>query len=127
MNSIMYDGKKSSPNNIIYGALIQIEAKAKADPLGVFRLRSTMSRRRSKSARARRRRHLPGAGRSSSRRRQALDPLASHARAPATTRRWWNAWPELLDAFEQPRQRGQESEDIHRMAEANRAFSHYRW
>ena len=37
MNSIMYDGKKSTAEAIVYGALDQVEAKAKSDPLAVFR------------------------------------------------------------------------------------------
>ena len=37
MNSIMYDGKKSVAEAIVYGALDQVEAKAKSDPLGVFK------------------------------------------------------------------------------------------
>ena len=37
MNSIMYDGKKSVAEAIVYGALDQVEAKAKSDPVGVFR------------------------------------------------------------------------------------------
>jgi small subunit ribosomal protein S7 len=37
MNSIMYEGKKSVAESIVYGAFDQIEQKAKADPLGVFK------------------------------------------------------------------------------------------
>ena len=34
---------------------------------------------------------------------------------------------EILDASQQPRQRGEEEDDTHKMAEANKAFAHYRW
>ena len=37
MNSIMYDGKKSVAEAIVYGALDQVESKAKSDPVGIFR------------------------------------------------------------------------------------------
>src|SRR3954454_6566151 len=50
MNSIMYDGKKSAAERIVYGALEAIEGRAKADPLEVFRQASTTSRRPSRCA-----------------------------------------------------------------------------
>ena len=63
MNSLMYDGKKSAAEGIIYGAFDTIAAKTKQDPIQVF-----------------------------------------HEGAAMTTR-----------------------ENVHKMADANRAFSHYRW
>ncbi len=70
MNNLMYDGKKSAAEGIVYGAMEKIQAKAKQDPIQVFHdpgvprcAQQRGSGHRSALA-PRRRRHLPGAGRS---------------------------------------------------------------
>lgn len=45
MNAVMYDGKKSVAETIVYGALDQVQSKTKQEPVTVFHQRSTMSRR----------------------------------------------------------------------------------
>ncbi len=83
MNSLMYDGKKSAAEGIIYGAFDTIQSKTKQDPLVVFHeaLRNVSPAHRSEVP-PRRRRHLSGAGRSAHRPQpRARHPLADHRRA----------------------------------------------
>src|ERR1700693_3091087 len=79
MNSIMYAGKKSVAETIVYGALDMIEGKTKQNPLSVVEqaLDNVMA-----TIEARRRRHLPGAGRGPQRSPPgARHPLADRGRA----------------------------------------------
>jgi small subunit ribosomal protein S7 len=130
MNAVMYDGKKSVAENIVYGALEIIEAKTKQNPLGVFQsaLDNVMP-----SIEVRSRRvggatyQVPVEVRSS--RRQALGIrwiiTAARARNEKTMTERLSA--ELLDASNSRGNAVKKREDTHKMAEANRAFSHYRW
>ena len=77
----------------------------------------------------RRRRHLPGAGRSASVRRRRWRCAGS---IDAARKRGENSMPrklaaELLEASENRGGAVKKREETHRMAEANKAFSHYRW
>jgi small subunit ribosomal protein S7 len=130
MNAVMYDGKKSVAENIVYGALEIIEAKTKQQPLGVFQqaLDNVMP-----SIEVRSRRvggatyQVPVEVRTS--RRQALGIrwiiAAARERNEKTMTERLSA--ELLDASNSRGNAVKKREDVHRMAEANRAFSHYRW
>jgi small subunit ribosomal protein S7 len=130
MNSIMYEGKKSVAESIVYGALDTIETKAKTDPLKVFEqaLDNVMP-----SIEVRSRRvggatyQVPVEVRTS--RRQALGIrwiiAAARERSEKTMTERLSA--ELLDASNNRGNAVKKREDTHRMAEANRAFSHYRW
>jgi len=130
MNSIMYDGKKSVAEAIVYGALDQVEAKAKSDPLGVFK---TALENVAPAIEVRSRRvggatyQVPVEVRSV--RRQALGIrwiiTAARERNEKTMTERLSA--ELLDASNGRGNAVKKREDVHRMAEANRAFSHYRW
>ena len=105
--------------------------KTKQDPLEVFQHGARERRAVDRSALApRRRRHLSGAGRGSHRAPPgAGDPLAaSRPPAAATTSTMVERLSgELLDAANNRGNAVKKREDTHRMAEANRAFSHYRW
>ena len=130
MNSIMYEGKKSAAETIVYGALDTIEGKTKGDPLKVFEqaLDNVMP-----SIEVRSRRvggatyQVPVEVRSV--RRQALGIrwiiTAARDRNEKTMTERLSA--ELLDASNNRGNAVKKREDVHRMAEANRAFSHYRW
>ena len=130
MNSVMYAGKKSVAENIVYGALDIIEGKTKQDPLAVFQqaLDNVMP-----SIEVRSRRvggatyQVPVEVRST--RRQALGIrwiiAAARDRNEKTMTERLSA--ELLDASNNKGNAVKKREDTHRMAEANRAFSHYRW
>ena len=130
MNSIMYEGKKSVAETIVYGALEIIEGKTKSNPVQVFQqaLDNVMP-----SLEVRSRRvggatyQVPVEVRTD--RRQALGIrwliIAARERNEKTMTERLSA--ELLDASNNRGNAVKKREDTHRMAEANRAFSHYRW
>jgi small subunit ribosomal protein S7 len=130
MNSVMYEGKKSVAERIVYGALELIEAKTKQNPIGVFEqaLGNVMP-----SIEVRSRRvggatyQVPVEVRPA--RRQALGIrwiiAAARERNEKTMTERLSA--ELLDASNNRGNAVKKREDTHRMAEANRAFAHYRW
>jgi small subunit ribosomal protein S7 len=130
MNSIMYDGKKSAAEGIVYGALEMIEAKTKQGPLPVFEqaLENVMPAIEVRSRRVGGATYqVPVEVRSV--RRQALGIrwiiTAARDRNEKTMTERLSA--ELLDASNGRGNAVKKREDVHRMAEANRAFSHYRW
>ena len=130
MNSVMHAGKKSVAENIVYGALDMIEGKTTRQsgqrvPAGA-RQRHAVDR---GAFAPRRRRHLSGAGRSAHLRRQALGIrwIISAARERNEKTMTERLSAELLDASNNRGNAVKKREDTHRMAEANRAFSHYRW
>jgi small subunit ribosomal protein S7 len=130
MNSIMYDGKKSAAENIVYGALTTIEAKTKQSPITVFEqaLDNVMPTIEVRSRRVGGATYqVPVEVRTV--RRQALGIrwiiTAARGRNEKTMTERLSA--ELLDASNNRGNAVKKREDVHKMAEANRAFSHYRW
>ena len=130
MNSIMYDGKKSTAEAIVYSALDQVEAKAKSDPIGVFRQAldnvapaiEVRSRRVGGATY-----QVPVEVRNERRQALAIRWIISAARARNDKTMVDRLSAELLDASNNRGAAVKKREDTHRMAEANRAFSHYRW
>ena len=130
MNAIMLDGKKSVAERIVYGALEIVEEKAKTEPMRVFH-DALENIKPSVEVRSRRvggaTYQVPVEVRIE--RRQALAVrwlvTASRGRNENTMRERLAA--ELLDASNNRGTAVKKREDTHRMAEANRAFSHYRW
>jgi small subunit ribosomal protein S7 len=130
MNSVMYAGKKSVAESIVYGALDLIEAKTKQQPLGVFQqaLDNVMP-----SIEVRSRRvggatyQVPVEVRSSRRQALGIRWIISAARERNEKTMTERLSAELLDASNNRGNAVKKREDTHRMAEANRAFSHYRW
>ena len=130
MNSVMHAGKKSAAETIVYGALDTIEAKAKADPLKVFEqaLDNVMP-----SIEVRSRRvggatyQVPVEVRTSRRQALGIRWIISAARERNEKTMTERLSAELLDASNNRGNAVKKREDTHRMAEANRAFSHYRW
>jgi small subunit ribosomal protein S7 len=129
MNAVMYDGKKSVAETIVYGAFDQSRPRPSRSrsrlPAGARQCRAA---RRSALA-PRRRRHLPGAGRRRPERRQALAIrwLITAARNRNEHTMVDRLSGELLDAANNRGTAVKKREDTHKMAEANRAFAHYRW
>ena len=130
MNSIMYDGKKSAAEQIIYGAFDQIEAKAKADPLGVFK---SALENVAPAIEVRSRRvggatyQVPVEVRPERRQALAIRWIITAARGRNDKTMVERLSAELMDAANNRGNAVKKREDTHRMAEANRAFSHYRW
>ncbi len=130
MNSLMYDGKKSAAERIVYGAFDIIEGKTKSNPLQVFQqaLDNVMP-----SIEVRSRRvggatyQVPVEVRSVRRQALGIRWLISAARDRNEKTMMDRLSAELLDASNNRGNAVKKREDVHRMAEANRAFSHYRW
>jgi small subunit ribosomal protein S7 len=130
MNSIMYQGKKSVAEAIVYGAFDIVEAKAKANALGVFQqaLDNVMP-----SIEVRSRRvggatyQVPVEVRTDRRQALGIRWIISAARDRNEKTMMERLSAELLDASNNRGNAVKKREDTHRMAEANRAFSHYRW
>ncbi|PHR92396.1 MAG: 30S ribosomal protein S7 [Robiginitomaculum sp.] len=130
MNAIMLDGKKSTAERIVYGALDLVETKAKSDPMRMFHdalenIKPTVEVRSRRVGGATY--QVPVEVRIE--RRQALAirwlVIASRSRNENTMRERLAA--ELMDAANNRGSAVKKREDTHRMAEANRAFAHYRW
>jgi small subunit ribosomal protein S7 len=130
MNSLMYAGKKSVAENIVYGAFDTIQSKSKQDPLQVFHeaLRNV-----SPALEVRSRRvggatyQVPVEVRQDRSRALAIRWLINAARARNEPTMTGRLSGELLDAANNRGSAVKKREDTHKMAEANRAFSHYRW
>src|ERR1700691_5627359 len=130
MNSLMYDGKKSAAEGIIYGAFDSIQSKTKQDPLAIFHeaLRTVSPASEVKSRRVRGATYqLPVAVRLDRSRALAIRWLINAARARNEPTMTGRLSGELMDAANNRGSAVKKREDTHKMAEANRAFSHYRW
>src|SRR5690606_648161 len=130
MNAIMLHGKKSVAERIVYGALEQVEAKAKAEPLGLFHqaLENVAPHIEVRSRRVGGATYqVPVEVRTERRQALAIRWLIGAARSRNETTMIGRLSGELLDAANNRGSAVKKREDTHRMAEANRAFSHYRW
>ena len=129
-NSLMYDGKKSAAEQIVYGAMDLIEKKTSNDPLKVFH-EALDNVKPSIEARSRRvggaTYQVPVEVRSDRRQALAIRWLIDHARKRSENTMTERLSGELLDAANNRGAAVKKREDTHRMAEANKAFSHYRW
>src|ERR1700710_915749 len=130
MNSIMYEGKKSTAERIVYGAFDIVENRARANPIEVFRAAlenvapaiEVRSRRVSGATY-----QVPVEVRPERRQALAIRWLITAARARNNKPMVDPLSAELMDAANNRGNAVKKREDTHRMAEANRAFSHYRW
>jgi len=130
INVLMRDGKKSTAERILYGAFDEIETKMRSDPLAMFRraLDSVRPRVEVKS------RRVGGAT-------YQVPIEVSPQRATSLAMRWIVGYArsrpgesmqeklanEIIDAANERGESVKKREDTHRMAEANKAFAHYRW
>jgi small subunit ribosomal protein S7 len=130
MNSVMRDGKKSVAESIVYGALETVETKAKHDPVEVF-IQALENVAPAVEVRSRRvggaTYQVPVEVRTERRQTLAIRWLIASARARNEKTMVERLSAELLDAANNRGNAVKKREDTHRMAEANRAFSHYRW
>ncbi len=130
MNAIMYEGKKSIAETIVYSAFDAVEAKAKSSPIEIFH----QALDNVKPALEVRSRRVGGATyqvpvdvRPDRRQALAIRWIISAARSRNEKTMEERLSAELLDASNNRGSAVKKREDTHRMAEANRAFSHYRW
>ncbi|WP_380872726.1 30S ribosomal protein S7 [Sphingomonas sp. DBB INV C78] len=130
MNSVMLDGKKSVAEGIVYSALEVVETRAKRDPIGVFH-DALNNIKPGIEVRSRRvggaTYQVPVEVRPERSQALAIRWLISAARSRSETTMSARLSGELLDAASNRGNAVKKREDTHRMAEANRAFSHYRW
>jgi small subunit ribosomal protein S7 len=130
MNSLMKDGKKSAAESIVYGAFEIVEAKVKQDPITVFHT-ALENIRPSVEVRSRRvggaTYQVPVEVRADRQQALAIRWLIESARKRGENTMRERLSGELMDALNGRGQAVKKREDTHRMADANRAFSHYRW
>ncbi|KAA0684365.1 30S ribosomal protein S7 [Neorhizobium sp. P12A] len=130
MNAIMLDGKKSVAENIVYGAFDSVQGKSKQEPLTVFHAAldniaphvEVRSRRVGGATY-----QVPVDVRPERRQALAIRWLIAAARKRNETTMVDRLSGELLDASNNRGSAVKKREDTHKMADANRAFSHYRW
>jgi small subunit ribosomal protein S7 len=130
MNMIMESGKKSIAESIVYGALDAIEKKGHNEPLEILSkaLENVQPRVEVKSRRVGGATYqVPVEVRPSRRIALAMRWLIDAAHKRNERRMSSKLAGELMDAFENRGAAAKKREDTHRMAEANKAFSHYRW
>ncbi len=130
VNVLMKDGKNSTAEQILFGAFDEIENKMRSDPLAMFRraLENVRPRVEVKS------RRVGGAtyqvpievrpDRASS---LAMRWLSEYARKRPGKNMREKLANEIIDAANERGESVKKREDTHRMAEANKAFAHYRW
>ena len=130
INSIMYDGKRSTAEKILYDALDKIKSKNNEDPLKVFNTAITNVK---PNLECRSRRvggatyQVPKEVRPSRRQALAMRWLVEAARKRSEKSMDHRLAGELADAAEGKGSAVKKKEDVHRMAKANQAFAHYKW
>ena len=130
MNSLMYAGKKSVAEGILYGAFNRIQERTSQDPLKVFH-EALDNVRPAIEVRSRRvggaTYQVPVEVRAERGQALAIRWLISTARGRSEQTMTERLSAEFLDAANSRGTAVKKREDTHRMAEANKAFSHYRW
>ncbi len=130
INVLMLDGKKSVAERIVYGALDQVAAKSKEDPLEIF-VRALENVRPVVEVKSRRvggaTYQVPVEVRPTRRTALAMRWLVDSARKRAEKSMGQRLANEIMEAADNRGSAVKKREDTHRMAEANKAFSHYRW
>ncbi len=130
INTIMSDGKKSVAERIMYGALDTIESRGKGDPVEVF---NVALEKVSPSVEVKSRRvggatyQVPMEVRPSRQVALAMRWLVDAARRRGEKTMMLRLAGELIDAAEERGAAVKKREDTHKMAEANKAFSHFRF
>ena len=130
MNNLMYDGKTSAAEGIVYGALERVETKLKKPPVEVFH-EALDNVKPSVEVRSRRvggaTYQVPVEVRPERREALAIRWLIKASRARNEHTMEERLAGELLDAANMRGAAVKKREDTHKMADANKAFSHYRW
>ncbi len=130
VNMVMECGKKSTAERIVYGALDAITEKGKDDPMGLLEqaLENVRPMVEVKSRRVGGATYqVPIEVRSTRRNTLAMRWIIDASRKRSEKSMARRLAGELLDAAESRGSAVKKREDVHRMAEANRAFAHYRW
>jgi small subunit ribosomal protein S7 len=130
MNNLMIDGKKSVAEKIVYNAMERVERKIKRSPIEVF-TEALDNIKPSVEVRSRRvggaTYQVPVEVRPERREALAIRWLINAARARNENTMEERLAGELIDAVQSRGSAVKKREDTHKMADANKAFSHYRW
>ena len=130
VNVVMVDGKKSIAEKIVYGALATAAEKSGKDPMELFEV-SLENIRPSVEVKSRRvggsTYQVPVEVRPSRRNALAMRWLVEASRKRGEKSMALRLAGELVDAADNKGSAVKKREDVHRMAEANKAFAHYRW
>ncbi|MFV0431755.1 MAG: 30S ribosomal protein S7 [Alphaproteobacteria bacterium] len=130
MNNLMKDGKKSTAERIVYGALDVVEAKTKQDPVALFH-EAIDNVKPQVEVRSRRvggaTYQVPVEVRAERRQALAIRWIVDFSRSRSERTMMERLAAELIDAANNRGGSIKKREDTHRMAEANKAFAHYRW
>ena len=130
INFVMYNGKKSTAEKLIYTALNQIKNKTKADPIKIFNdainnIRPTLEVRSRRVGGATY--QVPVEVKTKRSQTLALRWLLSASRKRKNKTMSDRLFNELMDASQRKGAAMKKREDTHRMAESNKAFAHFRW
>lgn len=130
MNSLMYDGKKSVAEEIVYGAMGELEEKIKKPALEVF-LEALNNVKPTLEVRSRRvggaTYQVPVEVRPDRQQALAIRWIISAARNRSEKTMIERLFSELQDAYNNRGSAIRKREDTHRMADANKAFAHFKW
>jgi small subunit ribosomal protein S7 len=130
INSLMSDGKKSVAESVFYGALKKVEDRAKDDPIKLFK-KAVDNVKPALEVKSRRvggsNYQVPIEVRPTRRTALAIRWLISYAAARGEKTMQDKLAGEILDAANNRGNAIKKREDTHKMAEANKAFAHYRW
>jgi len=130
INSMMWDGKRSTAQRIFYGAMDQIAQKTNDDPLKIFK-KAVENVKPTLEVKSRRvggaNYQVPVEVNQYRKQSLAIRWLLLYARTRAGKRMVDKLAEELLDAANNRGGAMKKKDDVHRMAEANKAFAHYRW
>ena len=130
INSIMYDGKKVVAEKIIYEAIEKIKSKTKEEPINIFNeainnIRPTVEVRSRRVGGATY--QVPVEVKSKRSKALAIRWLVTASRKRKDKQMSDKIFNEIYDAYEKKGLAVKKKEDVHKMAESNKAFAHFRW
>ena len=130
INSIMYDGKKTIAEKIIYDAMDKIKSKSKDEPINIFNeainnIRPTVEVRSRRVGGATY--QVPVEVKSNRSQALAIRWLIDASRKRKDKKMSDKIFNEIYDAYQNRGSAIKKKEDTHRMAESNKAFAHFRW
>ena len=130
INSLMYDGKKTIAEKIVYDAIDKIKSKSKDEPITVFNqaisnIKPTVEVRSRRVGGATY--QVPVEVKSKRAQALAIRWLVDSARKRKDKHMSDKIFNELFDAYEKKGAAVKKREDVHKMAESNKAFAHFRW
>ena len=130
INSIMYDGKKGIAEKIVYEAIEKIKTKTKEEPINIFNeainnIRPTVEVRSRRVGGATY--QVPVEVKSKRAQALAIRWLVGASRKRKDKHMSDKIFNEIYDAYEKKGSAVKKREDVHKMAESNKAFAHFRW